>query len=322
MGGRFDEYTESSGLAVYKGWWNSLLGSDFDKDGDTDYIAGNFGLNTHIKVSPDEPMQVFAKDFDNNGTIDPVCSYFVNGISYPKHNRQLLLSQIPGLSGEFPTYEAYASADLSIILPHSSREEAYFAESNYFNTAYIENKGNGTFEVRSLPIEAQFAPVFGMVSGDFNGDGNEDVLLAGNSYSMTVEEGQQDAFTGLLLEGNGEGHFKAMLSRESGFFVDGDVKGMAHLYTEEGNSLILVAQNSGDMKVFLNKKKNQNLLRINKNDAYAELYYPDGSIEYREFFHGFGYLSHSSRILEIPDSVIAVSLTNYRGETKQISLKE
>ena len=35
MGGRFDEYTESSGLAVYKGWWNSLLGSDFDKDGDT-----------------------------------------------------------------------------------------------------------------------------------------------------------------------------------------------------------------------------------------------------------------------------------------------
>ena len=47
-----------------------------DGDGDMDYIAGNFGHNSQIKVAKNEPVSIIVKDFDNNGTIDPIVSYY------------------------------------------------------------------------------------------------------------------------------------------------------------------------------------------------------------------------------------------------------
>jgi len=322
MNGSFLDVTETSGLGEYTGWWNSLVSADFDKDGDPDYIAGNFGLNTRFKVSATQPMQIVAKDFDHNGILDPVSSSFINDVRYPIHNRQQMLSQIPMLSNQFKNFEDYARADLQSIISESMMKNAYTADCKYFNSAYIENLGNGIFEVHTLPIEAQFAPVFGILANDFDGDGNCDVLLAGNSFSSTVEDGRQDAFTGLLLSGDGQGQFEPVLSRESGFYVDGDAKGMAELYSDDGYSLILSAENSGELRVFRNIRTGRRIMRLNKNDASAELRYMDGSTEYREFFYGQGYLSHSSRVCEIPDKVISVKITTFTDETRQIHINQ
>ncbi|MEE9462184.1 MAG: VCBS repeat-containing protein, partial [Bacteroidales bacterium] len=70
--GVFQDVTRNTSLENYTGWWNSLVAADFDKDGDMDYVAGNLGLNTRFKVSQDQPMRIVAKDFDMNGTLDPV----------------------------------------------------------------------------------------------------------------------------------------------------------------------------------------------------------------------------------------------------------
>lgn len=60
--------------------------ADLDGDGDEDLIAGNYGLNTQFKVSDSLPMTILYKDFDGNGKLDAVTSYFINGISYPSHS--------------------------------------------------------------------------------------------------------------------------------------------------------------------------------------------------------------------------------------------
>jgi hypothetical protein len=41
----------NSELDKLTGWWFSIAGADFDNDGDTDYIAGNLGLNNKFNLS-------------------------------------------------------------------------------------------------------------------------------------------------------------------------------------------------------------------------------------------------------------------------------
>lgn len=320
--GKFVNATSKSGLDSYTGWWNSIVAADFDKDGDVDYVAGNHGLNTRYKVSQEQPMRIVAKDFDNNGYIDPVCTYFVQGKEYPIYHRNLMIDQMPFLHGKYRLYEDFAKATISDIFNEKQMEGAYMAESRYFNSSYIENQGDGTFEVHTLPIEAQIAPVFGLLAGDYDTDGNTDLLLVGNSYSSNVEDGQYDASIGLFLKGDGEGSFTPVLGRKSGFFVDGDAKGIAELTMNDGSSLILVGQNSGELKAFGSTPPKGKILRLNKDDVRAVIKYTTGKSEKREFYYGSGYLSHSSRVCRIPKNAASITITTYSGESRIINYNE
>jgi hypothetical protein len=197
--------------------------------------------------------------------------------------------------------------------------DAYRADSRIFNTVYVENLGGGSFRVNSLPIEAQFAPVFGLLANDYNGDGNCDILLAGNSYSSNVDDGQYDGFIGILLQGDGKGKFNPIPGRISGFFVDGDAKGMAELINKDGKSLILVAQNSGKMNVFDAAFSSGETIRLKRDDAYVIIHYENGEKERREFYYGSGYLSSSSRVCKVPRNVVTVKITSYSGVTRTIT---
>jgi hypothetical protein len=320
--GVFQDVTRNTSLENYTGWWNSLVAADFDKDGDMDYVAGNLGLNTRFKVSQEQPMRIVAKDFDMNGTLDPVTSYYVQGKSYPIYHRNLMLSQLPYLRKKFELYEDFARASMSDLFTESEISDAYVAECSFLESAYIENKGDGSFQIHPLPIEAQFAPVFGMLANDYNSDGNFDLLLVGNFHSSNVEDGQHDAFKGLFLEGDGKGNFSPVLTRESGFFVDGDAKGMAEIKTPDGSSLILVAQNAGEMKVYKTGTPNRHTIRLKRDDVRAEIIYDTGETGYREFYYGSGYLSHSSRVCHLPENVVKVRIITYTGEFREITNKQ
>ena len=265
-------------------------------------------------------MRVVAKDFDNNGIVDPVCSYFVQGKNYPIYHRNMMIRQMPFLQAKFRHYEDFARATMSDIFGENYMEGAFVGESRTFSTSYFENLGNGTFKIRSLPAEAQFAPVFGLLANDFNGDGDCDILLTGNSYSFNVEDGQFDAFTGLFLQGDGKGRFIPSLSRESSFFVDGDAKGMAELTMADGNSLILAAQNSNKLKVFRTNHSSERMIQVEDGDAYAEILYKNGDIERREFYFGRGYLSSSSRYCKLTNDVVTVTISDFNGAKRAVDL--
>jgi len=224
-----------------------------------------------------------------------------------------LLQQIPSLKNKFKTYESYARATLDDIFPENTLKDAYIRDSRFFESAWIENLGQGAFRMHALPVEAQIAPVFGMLTNDFNGDGNTDLLLTGNSYSFNVFDGNQDAFIGLWLRGDGKGGFTPVPGSESGFFVDGDAKALAELVLGNGSSLILAAQNSGYLKVFKVAGSNARIIRLQKDDVSAVLTYENGRKEYREFYYGSGYLSQSSRVIKVPVGVTVIQIRNYAG---------
>ena len=121
----------------------------------------------------------------------------------------------------------FGQATMSQILTEEERNQALKLSANYLSSSYIENKGNGQFEVKPLPVMAQTAPLFGMLAQDVDGDGNLDAVLVGNEYGSDMVGGRMDAFDGLVLKGDGKGNFTPLTISESGFYVPGNAKAIA-----------------------------------------------------------------------------------------------
>ncbi|MEA5138372.1 VCBS repeat-containing protein [Arcicella rigui] len=231
------------------GWWNVIASGDFDHDGDSDFVAGNLGLNTRYKANVDEPLQIHAKDFDKNGTLDPIMSYYIQGKNYISHTRDELAIQIPSMKLRFDSYKKYAETTFENSFMKQELEDAFVLKSTHFASSYIENVGNGNFKIHTLPIEAQFAPVCGLVINDFNHDKHLDILLAGNSYSTESSTGRYDALTGLLLVGNGKGNFGVKKSVKTGFLTDKNAKSLVKVRDKDQN-FIVVGNNSDQLQIF------------------------------------------------------------------------
>jgi len=197
-------------------------------------------------------------------------------------------------------------------------KDALILEANYMQSSYIENLGGGKFKIIPFPIEAQFAPVFGMVTGDFNTDGNLDVILNGNDYGVEVSQGRMDALNGLLLLGNGKGNFKAQTIAESGIYIPGDGKALVSLTNAKGLNLILASQNRGLLKCFKNTTplKTIHLLPM---DAYAIINNINGKKRKEEFYYGTSFLSQSERSLRINEKIIkSVEIVDFKGKRRVI----
>ncbi|OYX91271.1 MAG: RNA-binding protein, partial [Sphingobacteriia bacterium 35-40-5] len=95
------------------GWWNTIYADDMDADGDQDLVIGNLGLNAQFKASEKEPMSIYYKDFDENGSVDPVFCYYIGGVSYPAASRDDLMDQLPSLKNKFLEYHKYANATIN-----------------------------------------------------------------------------------------------------------------------------------------------------------------------------------------------------------------
>jgi hypothetical protein len=84
---------------------------------------------------------VHAADFDGNGTLDPVLSYFMGGLSVPVATRDALAVQVPMMRRRFPKYSDYANASLEQVLTPAEKQNAYQVKSEYHPSSYLENKG-------------------------------------------------------------------------------------------------------------------------------------------------------------------------------------
>ncbi len=254
-GQRFVDATGSTQLEFTAGWWNCLLAGDFDEDGDPDYIVGNLGLNSRYHASADEPLRVYTKDYDQDGRIDPILTYYIMGQEYPAAYRDALSDQMNPMRRRFPKYETYATTTFDELFTTTELEGAYVLRAERLTTSYLENRGNGpdghpTFTIRDMPLITQTAPVHRMITDDLNGDGHLDVLMVGNSYAPDVHVGRYDAFIGQALLGDGTGQFRPLTLGESGFHVDTDVKDIIQL-KRNGKPAWVVASNNDSLRVFI-----------------------------------------------------------------------
>jgi hypothetical protein len=195
-------------------------------------------------------------------------------------------------------------------------------KSECFESSYFQNMGNGKFERKSLPVEAQFAPVFGMIAGDYNDDGNMDVLMAGNSYATDASTGRYDAMSGLLLAGDGKGNFKPVNSAATHFKADADVKSLAEILSADGTELILVGNNSGKMESYRLNKSIDRQIAIRNTDVYAIIHKENGQQYRQEFYFGSNYLSSSSRILKAGRDVTSVIIYDVKGKNREQVFKK
>ena len=317
-GGTFTDVTPTTGLDRSHGWWNSLAAGDFDGDGDIDYFAGNLGLNSRFRASAEEPVRVHARDFDGNGSIDPVLSYYLQGESHPVAPRDLMIDQIRSMENRFPDYAGYAAAAMRHAFSEEELQPAYRAEAYLLESVMVENLGDCRFALRPLPTRAQFAPVFGMVVADQNDDGALDLVMVGNSYAPETLFGWYTASIGLLLLGDGRGGFAEVDHATSGFFVDGDAKAAAELRIDDRRSLLLVTQNDGPLAVFESTGEDRRLVPVEPLDAVAVITMADGSSRRQEFYHGSTFQSQSSRFLPIPAGAVHAVIHDFSGNQRTV----
>ncbi|MEX1185751.1 MAG: VCBS repeat-containing protein [Gemmatimonadaceae bacterium] len=231
------------GLEKSHGWWNRIVAGDFTGDGLTDFVIGNLGLDTRLRATDSEPATMHVKDFDGNGFVEQIVSYYTGGVSYPLALRDDLIKALPFLKARYLNYKDYAGQTVTDIFPAGELGDAILRKSHTFATTLVRNNGDGSFTLIPLPLEAQLSPIYGILASDFDADGKTDLLLAGNFDGVKPEIGRMTAGYGLFLRGTGNGRFAPMRAAESGFFVPGQARDIQRLRTSEGEVYVVTRNN-------------------------------------------------------------------------------
>lgn len=322
--GRYVNITDKSGVADKFGWWNSIVGGDFRHTGRTDYIVGNVGQNTLLQASDKYPVFITAKDFDNSGTYSAIPSIFLPGNikdddkkEYPVQGRDDLLKQMISLKKKFTNYKSFAKATMDDILPPVQRKGALRLKANMLRSCFLRNDGNNKFTLIPLPVEAQFSALNGMETGDFDGDGNLDIIINGNDYGTDVAIGRYDALNGLMLKGDGKGNFKPQSILQSGIYIPGNGKALVKFRDKNGNILVAASQHRDSLKVFKLNRRAKTVTAA-PTDSYAIIKYKNGKVEKQEFYYGSSFLSQSARFVSITDDMAGITIFNDKNQPRII----
>lgn len=326
--GTFTNITGTTGVAGHTGWWNSIVPGDFDNDGDIDYVVGNLGLNSFYRASEKYPAHVYAKDFDNNGVFDAIPTLYLPASmdhpekgEFPAQLRDDLIKQIIRFRAKYPNYKSYAASTFDKMLTPEELKGALVLQANDFAHALFRNIGGGKFEIIPLQATAQFSCLNGMIARDVDNDGNLDLVINGNDYGTEVSVGRYDACNGLVLRGDGNGHFSPLSILQSGIFIPGNGKALASLRNNKGQWLIAASQNRDSLKVFAGKA-NVRIIPVNSDDVAAMLSLPNGKTQRVELNYGASFYSQSARFITIGDVISACSIINATGVVRSVPLPQ
>jgi hypothetical protein len=305
--GKLKETTQDSGLKEYSGWWNGLAGRDLDGDGDIDYVATNFGLNTKYHPSKKKPSRIYYGTFGDSSTPSIVEAKVAEDCILPVRGKSCSQNAMPFVREKFNTYHKFASATLTDIYTQTALQQSESFEVNYLKSVVFINDGKANFKAVPLPELSQIAPGFGVIATEVNGDGKADIYLAQNFYHPQRETGRMAGGMSVLLLGDGSGSFNEIWPNRSGLTVPEDARGLASCdLNDDGWVDFAIGVNDGKMKLFENKMSSNSenksfMIRLSDGPgnptgvgARVRVELSDGSTQTDEVRAGGGYLSQSS----------------------------
>jgi hypothetical protein len=236
------------------GWWNCIEAADLDGDGDQDFVIGNWGLNNPFQASKEQPLSIYAKDYDGNGATEPIMTYYNQEKEHIFHPRETLAKQLPSLKNIFQDYRSYGVAAASVTVEASGQDNLQVYRAYELASAYLENKGNNEFELHPLPYQVQAAPIFDWEIMDLNQDGHLDLLGVGNFEGTEILSGWYDALNGVTLLGDGEGRFEYISPQQSGFYVPNEGQVIEQVAMKKADIQLLIGHRQDSMKVFQLKR--------------------------------------------------------------------
>ncbi|MFH6767502.1 CRTAC1 family protein [Gaetbulibacter aquiaggeris] len=237
--GKLEQNWRYDYLSEVKGLWNKLLVEDVDDDGDLDIIAGNLGLNSKYHATNKDPLRVYAQDFDKNSSVDIFLTKYDKGREVPIRGKASIVQQIPSLQKKFFTYKEFSSKDINGIVGKDLKH-AYQLKATELKSGIFINNGKGKFSFWPFPNEVQISPVNDILYEDFDGDGVNDLFLAGNNYQTEVETTRLDAGIGSLLLGQENSSFLYVPNHKTGLIADKDVRGLIFLKDLIGKHILIV----------------------------------------------------------------------------------
>ena len=250
------EVTDQYGLQNTTGWWNTLVAGDLNNDGHSDLVVGNLGLNSFLKTSITQPVQLYIDDFSGNNKLEQILTYYNGSKDYPLASRDLMIENIPFLQEKYPTYADYAGEAIDDIFTKDQLQSATLRQVVEFASVVMINNGNETFTKNILPIEAQFSPNYSLLIDDINNDGFQDLITGGNFSGVPPDLGRYDASFGEIFLGDGQGSFTSLNFHTSGFVVNGEIRQMKKIKNPNNQDRILVARNNHTVAIF-NRLKNK-----------------------------------------------------------------
>ena len=246
---------KNTSLENTSGWWQTIEITDVDNDGDNDVILGNQGENTRHQPSKEFPMYLYVSDFDNNGTLDPLITYQSKKGIFPIHSRDELIKQIPSLKKKFVKHEDFAGKTISQILGAEMIRKSNRLEVTLFSSISLENIGNFNFNIKKLPKEAQFTPIYSILATDINGDNLPDLIIGGNNVDTAPYFGTYDAGRGLVLLGKGGANFSPLSAEKSGLNIFGQIRDIKKLNLQRTMHLIIGLNDDNALLYQFNPKK-------------------------------------------------------------------
>ncbi len=242
---KFIEITKEVGLENSNGWWNCLKAADLNEDGFIDIIAGNTGKNSFFQPTLEHPVQIVAKDFDKNGFIDPVITYYnpVEKDRFMIHNRMVIIDQIPSIKKRFERFSEYAKTPFEDAFTKDDLQGAYVGNAYSLASELLMNKGGKSFERHELPEITQLSTLNDLLIEDVNGDQHQDLVLVGNNYAQETLFGRYDASVGTILLGDGKLNWKNVTPSESKFIADGDAKFIKLINVSSGKACMVTNNN-------------------------------------------------------------------------------
>jgi hypothetical protein len=232
-----------SDLSNYSGWWQTVIASDIDQDGDQDLIMGNIGENFYLKATQEEPLFLWINDFDDNGSIEKIITSRSENGDFPVFVKRDMVDQLPGLKKENLMHADYAKRPIAELFSADKISSSIVKQVNYLSSAIVINDGKGNFRIQALDPLSQLSCINSIQEWDVNKDGFPDFVIGGNNTYLLPQFSSLDACRAKVLLNDKKGNLNIVSKDESGLDVKGVVREIKKIKTTSKSKLLFLVNN-------------------------------------------------------------------------------